>query len=200
MSKLKKYKDLVSGQALENAKMNYEIQSNLFNSLNKEYDNLKGVNEQLFHNDNKYLRSFGKEQLSKNPNTLDAAKKIYQLRLDNVKDAARESNKLKASLDASKSNVNSLMKKQKMARLGTAGALALAGAGAYGLKKIYDKKKQEKTAFDIVNDSFEKIALTKEDIQKPNNVIRGAIENMDTLYKMAYGIDNAIDKDNLTFK
>ena len=148
MSKLNKYKDLISGKALENAKMNHETQSNLFNSLNKEYDNLKGVNEQLFHNDNKFLRGLGKEQLSKNPNTLDAAKKIYQLRLDDVKDAARESNKLKASLDASKSNVNSLMKKQKMARLGTAGALAL-GAGAYGLKKLHDKKKQEKTAMEV---------------------------------------------------
>lgn len=44
------------------------------------------------------------------------------------------------------------------ARLGTAlaGATAL-GAGAYGLKKLHDKKKQEKTAFDIVNDTFEKL-------------------------------------------
>ena len=56
----------------------------------------------------------------------------------------------------------------------------------------------EKFAYDLtalkVNQSMHKTEMV------PNNVIRGAIENMDTLYKMAYGIDNAIDKDNLTFK
>ena len=56
----------------------------------------------------------------------------------------------------------------------------------------------EKFAYDVtalkVNQSMHKAEMV------PNNVIRGAIENMDTLYKMAYGIDNAIDKDNLSFK
>ena len=56
----------------------------------------------------------------------------------------------------------------------------------------------EKFAYDLtalkVNQSMHKTEMV------PNNIIRGAIENMDTLYKMAYGIDNAIDKDNLTFK
>lgn len=55
----------------------------------------------------------------------------------------------------------------------------------------------EKFAYDLtalkVNQSMHKTEMV------PNNIIRGAIENMDTLYKMAYGIDNAIDKDNLTF-
>lgn len=56
----------------------------------------------------------------------------------------------------------------------------------------------EKFAYDLtalkVNQSMHKAEMV------PNNVIRGAIENMDTLYKMAYGIDNAISKDNLSFK
>lgn len=56
----------------------------------------------------------------------------------------------------------------------------------------------EKFAYDLtalkVNQSMHKTEMV------PNNVIRGAIENMDTLYKMAYGIDNAISKDNLSFK
>ena len=56
----------------------------------------------------------------------------------------------------------------------------------------------EKFAYDLtalkVNQSMHKAEMV------PNNVIRGAIENMDTLYKMAYGIDNAITKDNLSFK
>lgn len=38
--------------------------------------------------------------------------------------------------------------------------VALAGAGAYGLKKLYDKKKEEKTAFEIVEESFEKLSNT----------------------------------------
>lgn len=40
------------------------------------------------------------------------------------------------------------------------GGVALASAGAYGLKKLYDKKKEEKTAFDIVEESFEKLSNT----------------------------------------
>ena len=64
--------------------------------------------------------------------------------------------------------LNDLGRKRKMAVNTAKGITGLAalGAGAYGLKKLHDKKKQEKTAYDIVNDSFEKIALTKEDIQK----------------------------------
>lgn len=40
------------------------------------------------------------------------------------------------------------------------GGVALAGAGAYGLKKLYDKKKEQKTAFEIVEESFEKLSNT----------------------------------------
>lgn len=56
----------------------------------------------------------------------------------------------------------------------------------------------EKFAYDLtslkVNQSIQRHELI------PNNIIRGAIENMDSLYKMAYSLDIAINKDELIFK
>lgn len=56
----------------------------------------------------------------------------------------------------------------------------------------------EKFAYDLtalkVNQSIHRNEMI------PNNLIRGAIENMDTLYKMAYSIDSCISKDSLSFK
>ena len=56
----------------------------------------------------------------------------------------------------------------------------------------------EKFAYDLtalkVNQTMQRSEMI------PNNLIRGAVENMDTLYKMAFGIDNAISKDNLTLR
>ena len=55
----------------------------------------------------------------------------------------------------------------------------------------------EKFAYDLTSLKVNQSLQGREMI--PNNIIRGAIENMDTLYKIAYNIDKAIDKSDLKF-
>lgn len=62
-------------------------------------------------------------------------------------------------------------------------ATALAGAGAYGVSKLKKKKKEEKNAFDVVSESFEKMAGFKEVAKNYKELITGeALEKAKHLY------------------
>lgn len=161
MAGFREYADLVTGKALEKAK-HMEMNTSRYNKpLKQDLSDLQGITEKLVHGENKFLRGLSKETL-KNPETHQTAKDLYQLRLNGLKDTARQVNLVNKEMVDGKALVDSVAKKQKMARLGTAagvGALAV-GAGAYGVNKLVKskKRKEEKTAFEIVSESFNELA------------------------------------------
>ena len=142
MGAIKTYKDLITGKALE--KVDRAI------STAQTIDSAK--------------RQAFKEGLKKDRDMIRRGVRdngLAKLRIDNAKNTIfNELQNNSQILNALSDTRNIVAKQTRNARVATgvgAGALAL-GAGAYGLKKLRDKKKQEKTAYDIVDDRFEKIA------------------------------------------
>lgn len=85
-------------------------------------------------------------------------KELRDMSYNHVLDTSRSINKENAVIKGLESQIGKAKLNSKIARGVTlaAGTAALAGAGAYGLNKL-KKKKEEKTAFDIVDNAFEKI-------------------------------------------
>ena len=155
MDKINKYKDLITGKALE--KVDRAL------STAQTIDSAK--------------RQAFKEGLKKDRDMIRRGVRdngLAKLRIDNAKNTIfRELQNNSQILNALSDTRNIVAKQTRNARVATgvgAGALAL-GAGAYGLKKLGDKKKQEKTAYDIINDRFEKIAGLS-NVLSGKNVVR----------------------------
>lgn len=113
--------------------------------------------------------------------------------------AISRANNLKETLSKAHAPAHERMRKaarNKKIALGVGIGTAV-GAGAYGAKKLYDKY-QQKTAFDTINDSFEKIAKTK--AQKMINGGRLAYDNAQKLFQKVPASNNINNRINAKAK
>lgn len=149
---IKNYKDLVDGSAVQNAKIELDVQKQIGgksitaaqNALDSHLKKLKESADNI-RTDSDFLNRL-------------KYKADYHYNLSQALLEAEQINKDKQRIKQAIQGLESARKKTNIAGAATVGgALALAGAGAYGLSKM-KKKKEEKNAFDIVNESFEKIA------------------------------------------
>ena len=154
MSKIQQYKDLITGVSKANARNRVQDTKDLLEDSRDWFETAYKSNKKMAkqYADRTAFSSALQQEIADNFNSSKSSLDNARIRVRMFSnDFKRKSADLKKITNATTG-----------ARLGTAltGAAAL-GAGAYGLKKLHDKKKQEKTAFDIVNDSFEKIAKEK---------------------------------------
>lgn len=131
----------------------------ILNKLEKEYRdaNINSKHNQNLYNANKNLIKDTTKRF-KNHKVGKQEKDMLKHNLIKVTRSAKYENAIKDIYDKGKQLHKKIKNKQLATRVGTGvGGAALLGASAYGAKKLYDKRK-EKTAFEIINESYEKIA------------------------------------------
>lgn len=156
-NKAKGFKDLVTGKALTEAKdeaKNYK--KIILGGIERESADL----QKAYANKKDSIRDFGNLPTKSHNEAMTQLIRKKEVPLDqkHLLNVARLENRANKNLKGYLGDANAVAKKTMGARvgLGVAGAAAL-GAGAYGVKKLMDKKK-EKTASDMVNECFSKIA------------------------------------------
>lgn len=147
------YADLVTGKTLARSK----------NILNTLQDDLSSMTFDTHMKEGAYTAS--REAMKQTAKAYPkhkfdhTSKKMLRDDFRDMMNTARTENFYRDLVNHQKHLHDTVAKKTRNARIGVgvAGVGAL-GAGAYGLKKLSNKNKAEKTAFDIVEESFEKIA------------------------------------------
>lgn len=151
MSKINKYKELITGKTLKNAKKALVKDKSAAKGISSMYNSIMDSNLDRVKESANYIRK------ADNKLTKAIGGVNYRESLRDTMTTARHQNRLKRELGASKEKVKSINRKTNIARVGTGvGAAGTLGLGVSGVKKL-SQNKREKTAFEIINDAYENI-------------------------------------------
>lgn len=146
-TKASDYKHLLTGKALKQSKKNLDVFDIVTDSIRTTSDS----NQRRFGDYKNIIKRYADTPAEILSN------KDYKKEYAKVLEGAKDENLYNSVHQNMKDLHETIKKKTRNARIGTGVAVggAIVGGTAYGLKK---RKNNEKTAFDIVNESFEKQA------------------------------------------